>query len=170
MQINIKANFSTLGFKVSCKMILSLLIAVTKHSQNTQSNKFAISLQYFKKRSFGWSSFFACIQIFYNLAWSNLMEVVRHVQSTQNRKLVIFLQYKRKKVSELLLCSTAMQNIQIFYRGPVMFVVICCTPIDQLDHWNYCSVMIDFPKISHLPLFSKWFAFFLFSCLLGTQN
>ena len=50
MQINIKANFSTLGFKVSYKMILSLLIAVTKHSQNIQSNKFAISLQYFKKK------------------------------------------------------------------------------------------------------------------------
>ena len=50
MQINIKVDFSTLGFKVSYKMILSLLIAVTKHSQNTQSNKFAISLQYFKKK------------------------------------------------------------------------------------------------------------------------
>ena len=30
-------------------MILSLLIGMIKHTQNTQSNKFAISLQYIKK-------------------------------------------------------------------------------------------------------------------------
>ena len=54
---------------------------------------------------------------------SFLMEVARHVQSTQNRKLVILLHYIKKKVSQLLLCSIVMQNIQIFYGGPVMFVV-----------------------------------------------
>ena len=32
----------------------------------------------------------------------------------------MFLQYLKKKVSQLLLCSIAMQNIQIFYGGPVM--------------------------------------------------
>ena len=49
------------------------------------------------------------------------MEVARYVQSTQNRKLVIFLQ----RVLQLLLCSIVMQNIQIFYGGPVMFIVTC---------------------------------------------
>ena len=33
----------------------------------------------------------------------------------------MFLQYLKKKVSQLLLCSIVMQNIQIFYGGPVMF-------------------------------------------------
>ena len=41
----LKVNFNTLGIKVSYKGILSLL----NHSQNTQSNKCAISLQYLKK-------------------------------------------------------------------------------------------------------------------------
>ena len=52
-----------------------------------------------------------------------LMEVARYVQSTQNRKLVIFLQYLKKKVLQPFLFSIVMQNIQIFYRDPVMFVV-----------------------------------------------
>ena len=49
-----------------------------------------------------------------------LMKVARYVQSTQNRKLVIFLQ----RVLQLLLCSIVMQNIQIFYRGPVYCLLL----------------------------------------------
>ena len=30
-----------------------------------------------------------------------------------------------KEVLQLLLCSIVIQNIKIFYRGPVMFVVTC---------------------------------------------
>ena len=41
--------FNTLGINVSYKVIRSLLIGMTKHYQSTQSNKFAISLQYLKK-------------------------------------------------------------------------------------------------------------------------
>ena len=41
--------FNTLGIKVSYKLILSLLMDMIKHSQSTQINKFAISLQYLKK-------------------------------------------------------------------------------------------------------------------------
>ena len=58
------------------------------------------------------------------------MEVARHVQNTQNRKLVIFLQYIRKNVATM--CSIVMQNIQIFYRGSVMFVVTCFSQIDVI--------------------------------------
>ena len=57
--------------------------------------------------------------------------MARHIQSTQNRKLVIFLQYLTKKVSQELLCSIIMQNIQIFYGGPVMFSVTCYYKIFQ---------------------------------------
>ena len=39
----LQVDFNTLGIKVSYKVILSLLIGMNKHSQITQSNKFAIS-------------------------------------------------------------------------------------------------------------------------------
>ena len=61
-------------------------------------------------------------QHFYKLGLLFLMEVARYVQGTKNRKLVIFLQYIKKRLSQLLLCSVVIQNIQIFYWGPTMFV------------------------------------------------
>ena len=64
-------------------------------------------------------------QSFYKLTLLFLTEEVKHVQSTQDRKLVMFLQCIEKKLPQLLLCSVVMQNIQIFYGGPVMFVVTC---------------------------------------------
>ena len=41
--------FNTFDVKVSYKLILSLLMGMIKHSQSTQINKLAISLQYLKK-------------------------------------------------------------------------------------------------------------------------
>ena len=40
----LQVDFSNLGIQASCKVILSLLIGIIKHSQTTQSNKFTISL------------------------------------------------------------------------------------------------------------------------------
>ena len=107
-------------------MILSLLMGMIKHSQRTQSNKFAISLQYLKKEVRDGVHFLHVDEheSFCMLALSFSMELARHVQSTQNRKLVIFLQYL-KKVSQLILCFIVMQNIQIFYGSRVMFAVTC---------------------------------------------
>ena len=116
----LQVNFNTSGIKVSCKVILSLLMGMTRHSQSTQSSKFVMSLQYLKKEVRD-----VVHQSFYKLALLFLMEVARHVQSMQNRKLVIFLQYLQKNVSQLLLCSIGMQNIQIFYGVPVMFFATC---------------------------------------------
>ena len=45
-----QADFNILGIKVSYKVVLSLLMGRIKHSQSTQSNNFAISLQYLKKK------------------------------------------------------------------------------------------------------------------------
>ena len=45
----LQVDFNTLDIKVSYQVILSLLMGMIKHSQSTQSNKFAISLQYLKK-------------------------------------------------------------------------------------------------------------------------
>ena len=45
-----QVDFNILDIKVSYKVILSLLMGRIKHSQITQSNKFAMSLQYLKKK------------------------------------------------------------------------------------------------------------------------
>ena len=88
-----------------------------KYSQITQSKKVALSLQYDKKEVRSSVHFLHADkhQSFYKLALSFFMEVAKHAQSTQ-RKLVIFLQFIKNKVSQ-------MQNIQIFYGDPAMFVL-----------------------------------------------
>ena len=45
----LQVDLNTLGIKVFYKVILSLLMDMIKYSQSTQSNKFAISLQYLEK-------------------------------------------------------------------------------------------------------------------------
>ena len=55
----LQVDFNTLGIKVSYKVILTLLMGMIKHSQSTQSNKFAISLQYLKKEVRNGVYFFA---------------------------------------------------------------------------------------------------------------
>ena len=109
----LQVDFNTLGIKDAYKVILSLLLGMIKHSQSTQSNKFAISLQYLKKEVRKGVHFLHADehQSFYKFGLLLVIEVTRYVQSTQNRKLVIFLQRKL----QLLLCSIVMQNIQIFY-------------------------------------------------------
>ena len=69
-------------------------MGMIKHSQITQSIKFAISLQYLKKEVRNGGHFWHADrrQSFYKLLLSFLMEVTRHVQKAQNRKLEIFLQ------------------------------------------------------------------------------
>ena len=66
-----------------------------KHSQITQSNKFAISLQYLKKEVRNGGDFWYADkrQSFYKLVLSFLIEVAIQVQNNQNRKLVIFAIY-----------------------------------------------------------------------------
>ena len=99
MQINIKLSYKLISTLWTSKFPTRLsLMGIIKHSQITQSNKFAISLQYLKKEVRDGVHFLHANkhQSFYKLALSFLMEVARHVQSTQNRKLVIFLQYIKK--------------------------------------------------------------------------
>ena len=81
-----------------------------KHSQSTQSNKFAVSLQYLKKEIANGVNYLHADkhESFYKLALSFLTETTKYVQSTQNRKMVIFSQYFKKKVLQLLLCSIVM--------------------------------------------------------------
>ena len=75
-------------------------MGIIKHSQFTQSNKFAISIQHLKKEVRNRVRILHADkhQGFYKVALLFSMEVTRHVQSTQNRKLVIFLQNIQKKL------------------------------------------------------------------------
>ena len=45
----LQVDFNTFGYKVSSKVILSFLMDMIKHFKSSQSNKFAIFWQYFKK-------------------------------------------------------------------------------------------------------------------------
>ena len=105
-QYFLQVNLNTLDIRVSYKIILSLLMSMISIIKILN----VTSLQFLNKIS-------------KKLALSFWTEVSRHTQSIQNRKLVIFFQYLKKKLSRLLLCFIVMQNIQIFYGGPVMFVV-----------------------------------------------
>ena len=94
-------------------------------------NTFTIS----QKRSYEWSLFLTCrytskfLQVG-NFVFDGSAHILPtfyfyyfpHVQSNQNRKLVIFLQYILK-VLQLLLCSIVMQNIQVLYGAPIVFIV-----------------------------------------------
>ena len=113
--------------EVSYMMIFSLLMGMTKHSENNQSDKFAISLQHLKKevRDGVYILHADKHQSFYKSLLFFSAEVARHIQSIQIRKLVMFLQYLKKKLSQLFLFSIVIQNIQIFYGGLVMFSVTC---------------------------------------------
>ena len=129
-QINIKAPklISTLlSIKVFYKVMLPLLIGMIKHKLLK-----VISLQYLhniSKNKLG-MEFIVCMQINikvsiswdYRFRWK---QPARHLQRTQDRSLVISLQYVKEKVLQLLLCYIFMQNIQIFYGSPVMFIVTC---------------------------------------------
>ena len=78
---------------------------------------------------------------FYKLALPFLMEVARHIQSIENRKLAIFLQYLKTKVPQLLLCSVVIQDIKIFYRVPVMFIVTCFLRILKMMKQAFLQVL-----------------------------
>ena len=85
MQISFsQVDFNTFGIKVSYKVMLSLLLDMVKNSQSTQSNKFAVSLQYLKKEVRNGVHFLHADkhQSFYKLTLSILMEVTTNVQST----------------------------------------------------------------------------------------
>ena len=86
----LQVDFNTSVIKVSYKVILSLLAGMTKHSQSTQSRKFAVSFQYLKKEVRHGVHFLHADK--HHLTLLFLMEASRQVQSTQNRKLVIFFQ------------------------------------------------------------------------------
>ena len=78
-QCFLQVNFNTLGIKVSYEVILSFLKGMIKHSQNTQSNKFAIYLQHLKQEVRNGVYFLHANkhQSFYKSALSFSVEVAR---------------------------------------------------------------------------------------------
>ena len=111
IQINIKASYKLISTLWASKFptrwykhywcVLPSILKVTSY-------KFAISLKYLKKEVRDGVHFLHADKhrSFYKVAFSFLMEVVRHVQSTQSTFIGI-------------------QDIQIFYRGPTVVLVVC---------------------------------------------
>ena len=108
-------------------MILSLLMGMIKHFQSTQSNKFARSLQYLKKEVRDGVHFlhadehqsFYSFQVFKFTSFYKFQTCPNHPKQDVGNVFAI----SSEKLSQLLLCSIVIQNIQIFYGGPVVFVV-----------------------------------------------
>ena len=117
---------NTLGIKVSYNVDIIIVNGHEQAFQITQSNKFAISLQYLIKEVRNGGHFWHADkrQSFYKLVLSFLMEVTRHVQNTQNRKLVIFLQYIKKNCHNCFVFYCDAKYLDIL-QGSVMFVVTC---------------------------------------------
>ena len=104
-----------------------------KHSQITQSNKFAISLHYLKKEVSNVGNFWHADkrQSFYKLVLCFLIEVTGHVQNTQNTKLVIFLQYIKKNCCNCFVFHCDAKHPDIL-RGSIhvccyLFALFICT-------------------------------------------
>ena len=140
-------NFNTLGIKIFCKVILTLLFGMIKHSQSTQSNMSAISLYLYL-----WIYLYILLEVrnrvhflhadkhqsFYKFGLLFLMEVTKYVQSTQNRRLVIFLQYIKKRVSQLLLCSLWYKTFSILRGSSHVYCYLfpCTTRLYKLSAWT----------------------------------
>ena len=125
--VKLKFTFSLQSFQkvyfniLSTKVAYKVDIIITNGHDQVFSNylkKFAISLQYLKKEIRNGNHFGMQINV--------KVSTVIFLQ-----KLVIFLQYIRKNVATAL-CSIVMQKIQIFYRGPAMFIVTCFSQIDVM--------------------------------------
>ena len=82
------------------QVTLSFLVSVAKYAQSTQSNNFALSLQYLKKEV---NVEVDCLhadnhQNFLHV--DTMMGMARHVQSTQSNKFAMSLKYLKKEMKD----------------------------------------------------------------------
>ena len=98
----------------------------------------------------------------FHVSYQFLMKVARHVQSTKKGSLLNFSNILRK-VLQRLLCSIGMQNIQILYWIPVMFVVTyfwVAVVKKFLDHWTLKSAVSQESEwIKWTDFFACWYKF-----------
>ena len=88
--------------QVFCRLTVSLCVCVACHSQSTQFNKFAMSLQYLKENMKEKTDFLTIDkhQMLFKLIILLYVCVARHAQITQNNKFSISLKYIKKEVSD----------------------------------------------------------------------
>ena len=95
-------------------------------------------------------------------AWSSILKVLKvtslqYLYNISKKKLTIKLFNKNMInkfytcnkifiVPQLLFCSIVMQNIQMFYGGPVMFVVTCCLVVCWCFKYWKRELKINFSK------------------------
>ena len=81
-----------LNIKVFYKLIPSFLVAISRHRQGTQNNKFPVSLQYLKKNESNKVEFLHATkqETFQNKSiLSGLVSKASHAQNTENNKFAI---------------------------------------------------------------------------------
>ena len=141
-------------------------MGMIKHSQITQSNKFAISLQYLKKEVSNGGHFWHADkrQSFYKLVSSFLIEVARHVQNTQNRKLLIFSQYIKKNCRNCFLFYCDAKHSDIL-RGSSH---VCCYLflVKQFDFWDGILQL----KKQHFSFYERFVLNIFFKKILKKKN
>ena len=90
---------------------------MARHAQITQSNKFAISLQYLMKKVSDEVDFLHADKHKSLLRIDTMisMEMVKHSQGSQNSKFAMSLQYLKKKL-EMMLIFRMQVNIKVSYK------------------------------------------------------
>ena len=123
-----------------------MLIDMIKHSQSTQSNKSAISLQYLKKEVRDGVHFLHADkhQSWHYGFWWKWPDISK-VPKIGSWK--CFCNILRKKVSQLLLCSIVMLNIQIFTEVQLcsLLLVIPCDNLNTffVKVYHYSEVFLN---------------------------
>ena len=85
--------------KLLCKLILSYHFRCVWHSQITQNNKFAISLQYIKNEVSDEVDFLHADKPFKLILWF-LIGIVKHSRNPQSSKFSMSLQYLKKEIKD----------------------------------------------------------------------
>ena len=91
---------------------------VARHVQSTKNRKLVIFLQYLKKKDIDEVYF---LQADKHESFLQVDTIILVCLAEQNFACAV-----KFLVSQLFYRSLLMQNIQLFYKGPVMFVVTCC--------------------------------------------
>ena len=88
-----------INMEVFYMLMLSFWVCVTRHSQSTQNNQFAISLQYLKKDVSDELDILHADKHkgLLQIDTMTLMEICRHYQKSQNNEFSMHLQYFKKE-------------------------------------------------------------------------
>ena len=100
--------------KLLCKLILPYHFRCVWHSQITQNNKFAFSMQYIKNEVSDEVDVLHADKPFKLILWF-LIGIVKHSRNPQSSKFSMSLQYLKKEIKDKLIFFIQI-NIKVFYK------------------------------------------------------